>query len=196
MKKRWIAALLLTIFLMLPVSASGTADPADVFLQERELLASGTPAEKLVQGRGVYILEVAEVSPPEAQFFHQMTPFDGKDPQEITEIWDYSLTTVRCHIVGSETGDYVLCFGRDFVSRSGGKKAVCPDDGFPDPLPGDRLLLFDQASQRNGGSVSPPLWESHADQINSIVVVDGECHVTVCLSGTPMTRGSDAIPID
>ena len=86
MKKRWIAASLLTIFLMLPVSASGTADPADVFLQERELLASGTPAEKLVQGRGVYILEVAEVSPPEAQFFHQMTPFDGKDPQEITEI--------------------------------------------------------------------------------------------------------------
>lgn len=195
MKKTLIAALLLAALLLVSASASGEAAPAEVFAQERALLDSGTPAERIAQGSGVYILEVAEVSPPEGKSFHVMTPYSGEEPQEILETWDYAETAVRCRVVGSDQWDFMLYFGRHFISRSGIGEAACPDDDFPDPGPGDRLLVF--GSLPNGmSSVRAPLDESRADQRNTVVVCDSEGRVTVCLTGTLLLRGSGATPID
>ncbi len=193
--KRTVAALAVLAMLLLSASAAGEAGPAAVFSQERELLASGTLAERVALGNGVYILEVTEVSPAEARYYNELTPFDGVKEQEILETWDYELTAVRCRVVGSDDRDLRLYFGRRFVSRSGGEAAPCPDDDFPDPKPGDRLLAF--RSGTNGmSSGGLPLWEGRADQRNTAVVLDGDHNVTVCLSDAILIRGSDAVPID
>lgn len=195
MKKAWIAPVLIAILLLVSASAAGKAEPDAVFSQERELLETGTLAERIALGNGVYILEVTEVFPPEAQCFYERTPFDGVKEQEVLETWDYEQTAVHCSVVGSEKSDYRLYFGRDMTARSSGKKAPCPDDDFPDPAPGDLLLVFD-SGMRNGFSSLPPLWEGRTDQVNAIVVLDGNGHATVCLDGTVLLRGSSAIPID
>ncbi len=194
MKKAVFSALVFPIILFLSASATD-AGPAAVFTQEWYLLEYGTLIERVALGNGVYILEVTEVSVPKAQVFNEMTPFDGIKEQEVLETWDYELTAVRCRVVGSEEYDYRLYFGRRFVSRSGGEAAPCPDDDFPDPKPGDRLLVFDSGAT-GMGTVRQPLWEDHADQNNTVVVLDGENRVTVCLSGSFQPRGSDAVPID
>ncbi len=176
-------------------SAAGKGGPAAVFSLERELLEHGALAERLALGNGVHVLEVAEVSPPEAQVFIERGPYNGLEEPEILDFWDYELTAVLCRVVGSEKRDYRLVFGRRFVSRFGGEAAPCPDDDFPDPKPGDRLLVFDSGT--NGiSTVQSPLWGSQAHQSNTVVVLDGEGRVTVCLSGTIRMRGSDAVPID
>ena len=201
--KRPLAAILAAVCVLLFAGGkqqdapadTGSDGPAAVFALERDLLEHGALAERLALGSGVYILEVAEVSPPEGQVFLQRSPFDGAEEQTILDTWDYESTVVRCRVLGSEKWDYRLVFGRRFVSRSEGEGAPCPDDDFPDPRPGDRLLVFD--SLGNGiSTVRLPLWESRADQDNTVVVLDGEGHVTVCLSGTIQMRGSDAVPID
>ena len=194
MKKALIAPVLIAI-LLVSASAAGEARPADVYSQERDLLENGTLAERITLGNGVYILEVTEVFPPEAQCFYERTPFDGVKEQEILETWDYEQTAVHCRVVCSEKSDYRLYLGRNMTARSSGEKAPCPDDDFPDPAPGDRLLVFD-SGMRNGFSSLPPLWEGRTDQINAIVVLDGNGHATVCLAGTVLLRGSSAIPID
>ena len=193
--KRTIVALAVMAMLLLSASAAGEALPAAVFAQEWELISSGTLAERHALGNGVYILEVTEVSPAEARYYNELSPFDGEKEQEVMETWDYELTAVRCRVVGSEDRDLRLYFGRRFVSRSGGEAPPCPDDDFPDPMPGDRLLAF--RSGTNGmSSGGLPLWEGRADQRNTTVVLDGDHHVTVCLSDTVLRRGSDAVPID
>ena len=194
MKKALIVPVLFAL-LLVSASAKGETGPNAVYSQERTLLENGTLAERIALGNGVYILEVTEVFPPEAQRFYERTPFDGVNEQEVLETWDYEETAVHCRVVGSEKSDYRLYFGRNMTARSSGEKAPCPDDGFPDPSPGDRLLVFG-SGMRNGFSSLPPLWEGGTDQVNAIVVLDGKGHVTVCLSGTVLLRGSSAIPID
>ena len=195
MKKALIAPVFFAILLLVSASAAGETEPAAVFSQERDLLENGTLAERITLGNSVFILEVAEVFPPEAQIFYERTPFDGVNEQEVLETWDYEQTAVQCRVVGSEKSDYRLYFARNMTARSSGEKAPCPDDDFPDPAPGDRLLVFD-SGMRNGFSSLPPLWEGRTDQINAIVVLDGNGHATVCLAGTVLLRGSSAIPID
>ncbi len=195
MKKILTSTLIISIILLISASAAEKAAPSAVFAQEQVLLEYGELAERLAQGNGVYILEVTEVSSPESQYFNEQTLFSREKPQEIADIWDYELTTVLCRVVGSDNLDYRIDFGRNFTSRSGGEKAACPDDDFPNPSPGDRLLVFD-SGMRNGFSSSPPLWAGSADQVNSVVVLDGKGHATVCLSGFPFERGSDAVRID
>lgn len=195
MKKVLTASLILSVILLLSTSAAGEANPPAVFVQEWELLESGKLAERIAQGNCVYILEVAEVFPPEAQYFNEKTAISSEEPQVILDTWDYELTSVLCHIMGSANRDYRLDFGRNFTSRSSGEKVSCPDDDFPDPAPGDRLLVFD-SGMRNGFSSSPPLWAGSADQVNAIVVLDGKSHATVCLSGFSFQRGSDAVRIE
>ncbi len=69
MKKILAATLILSVILLLSASAAGEAGPPTVFVQERDLLESGKLAERIAQGNRVYILEVTEVSPPEAQYY-------------------------------------------------------------------------------------------------------------------------------
>lgn len=195
MKKKLASSLIISIILLISASAAEKVSPSAVFAQEQSLLEYGILAERLAQGNRVYILEVTEVSSPESQYYNEQTPFSREKPQEITDIWDYELTTVLCRVVGSDNLDYRIDLGRNFSSRSGGEKAACPDDDFPNPSPGDRLLVFDSA-MRNGFSSSPPLWAGRADQVNSVVVLDGKNHATVCLSGFLFERGSDAVRID
>ena len=112
MKKILAASLILSVILLLSASAAGEAGPPTVFVQERDLLESGKLAERIAQGNRVYILEVTEVSPPEAQYYNELTPFSREKPQEIRDVWDYELTTVLCRVVGSDDRDYRLDFGR------------------------------------------------------------------------------------
>ena len=195
-KKTLVIGLILPVIILLTASMPPETDPTAVFDQEYDLLAYGTLADRIALENGMYILEVIDVYAPEAQHFDIFSPFDSEKPREIIDTLDYSLTTVHCRVLGSEEWDFCLYFGRQFVSRSSGDRIICPDDDFPNPSLGDRLLVFN-SGMRNGLSSSPPLWETHADQINTVIVIDGKNHITVCLSGSLRGRNNNTlIPID
>lgn len=189
------AVLLTLAVLILPARAAEQSVPEQVFGQEAALLADGRLAERVALGQSVYIVRVTEVEAPTALTFEEREPASGQAEPQVLDIWDYTSVTVRGEIVGSETLDYRLTFGRDFTSRGTGAVPDCPDDGFPDPKVGDLLLVFDKGMQ-NGLTAVPPLWAGSADQVNSVVVMDGGGHCTVCLTGTPLERGSSAVPIE